>query len=413
MKKAQILSALALAFALGVVAPVSGVINSASVSAYNTEKDTATFADTTNAIAFVENDATYKAYVQIQDALQAYNTGWNNGTIADIADSEKDKIADVAGAISGALSSAMGVTNDFGYNTSKIGSDISAEKNFSKQIGIAVSAAEGSEFYNKLAAVIDLVDNAANNSTNNAKLVSAVTALRKYAFDNGIISNGDFDNLHPEKATISGYKTAGGNAVRNLFPGSYSEAERIMTAVDNANEALAKYKKGYDLFMPLLVNSSLLNQADKDAINGNQNIALSGVGGLASYATKDIVRGTYWSALYNEVQNVKAKRVSEESGDNYQLIHDLAVDWQAATGNEQKVEDVMARMVAYKAPAGTGDGTNKPEEGGNKAPDTGILADAEGSASTTVAMVAGVATALTAAGAGVVAYRNARRSTRK
>ncbi len=51
--------------------------------------------------------------------------------------------------------------------------------------------------------------------------------------------------------------------------------------------------------------------------------------------------------------------------------------------------------------------------GGNKAPDTGVLAGEEGSASTTVAMVAGVATALTAAGAGVVAYRNARRSTRK
>ena len=32
------------------------------------------------------------------------------------------------------------------------------------------------------------------------------------------------------------------------------------------------------------------------------------------------------------------------------------------------------------------------------------------SASTTLAMVAGIATALTAAGAGVVAYRNARRA---
>ncbi len=47
-----------------------------------------------------------------------------------------------------------------------------------------------------------------------------------------------------------------------------------------------------------------------------------------------------------------------------------------------------------------------------KSPDTGIVAN-EGNASTTVAMVAGLATALTAAGAGVVAYRNARRSTRK
>lgn len=47
-----------------------------------------------------------------------------------------------------------------------------------------------------------------------------------------------------------------------------------------------------------------------------------------------------------------------------------------------------------------------------EAPTTGIVSN-EGNASTTVAMVAGLATALTAAGAGVVAYRNARRSTRK
>ncbi len=47
-------------------------------------------------------------------------------------------------------------------------------------------------------------------------------------------------------------------------------------------------------------------------------------------------------------------------------------------------------------------------------PNTGVISAAvEGNASTTVAMVAGIATALTAAGAGVVAYRNARRSVRK
>ncbi len=51
------------------------------------------------------------------------------------------------------------------------------------------------------------------------------------------------------------------------------------------------------------------------------------------------------------------------------------------------------------------------QDGGvNLAPEAGVLAAADGTASSTVAIVAGIATALTAAGAGVVAYRNARRA---
>lgn len=50
------------------------------------------------------------------------------------------------------------------------------------------------------------------------------------------------------------------------------------------------------------------------------------------------------------------------------------------------------------------------EDGGVNVSDSGILAAADGTASSTMAIVAGIATALTAAGAGVVAYRNARRA---
>lgn len=50
------------------------------------------------------------------------------------------------------------------------------------------------------------------------------------------------------------------------------------------------------------------------------------------------------------------------------------------------------------------------EDNGVNVSDSGVLAAADGTASSTVAIVAGIATALTAAGAGVVAYRNARRA---
>lgn len=50
------------------------------------------------------------------------------------------------------------------------------------------------------------------------------------------------------------------------------------------------------------------------------------------------------------------------------------------------------------------------EDGGVNVGNNGVIAAADGTASSTVAIVAGIATALTAAGAGVVAYRNARRA---
>ena len=53
------------------------------------------------------------------------------------------------------------------------------------------------------------------------------------------------------------------------------------------------------------------------------------------------------------------------------------------------------------------------EDNGVNVSDSGVLAAADGTASSTVAIVAGIATALTAAGAGVVAYRNARRASKE
>jgi len=92
-----------------------------------------------------------------------------------------------------------------------------------------------------------------------------------------------------------------------------------------------------------------------------------------------------------------------------------------ATTGSYSIADGQKALIALQnaiegktVPDGTGDGTNKPDdEKDPSAPDTGILSNTEASASTTLAMVAGIATALTAAGAGVVAYRNARRSSRK
>ena len=72
MKKAQILSAIALAFALGVVAPVAGANavdpRTATVTGPEDKKDTATVAEVNNVIKSIKAQPEYQAYAALQDA---------------------------------------------------------------------------------------------------------------------------------------------------------------------------------------------------------------------------------------------------------------------------------------------------------------------------------------------------------
>ena len=407
MKKSQVLAALALAFALGVVAPVTGIIDATSVSAYSDEDGTATLSDVNNSIAFVENDATYKAYLKLQAANTAYTAGVANGTISDLTSTDWSDI----------LTEIQSANAVFGYNTAAINKSITEANKYSDKVKNAIDGAKTSELYNALAGVLAVLN---DNKATDAQLVKAATKVRTTVgwhdgtttVGMGLLDKTEYDNLHPEEAKLVNYR-GDGNPYKNW--GTYTNAKDIYAEVVKGEEAFTKYFNGYNLYMPFLVESGLMTQDAIDIVNGKADLEPSYLNGVATTAA-NFNRMAQLGSLYTAVQNAKADRVQANSGDNYSIIGKLAKAWKDATGNEEAIKIVMARMAGYKAPGnGTGDGNNNNDGDGdgNKAPDTGVLASAEGSASTTVAMVAGIATALTAAGAGVVAYRNARRSTRK
>lgn len=82
MKKAQVLSALALAFALGVATPLASVANAFEVTndQNGSAAGTATCEELNKAIASVQKDANYQWYVDLKDA----NDKYDNGTYHDI-----------------------------------------------------------------------------------------------------------------------------------------------------------------------------------------------------------------------------------------------------------------------------------------------------------------------------------------
>ncbi len=403
MKKSHILAALALAFALGVVAPVAGLANNAS--AYSDENGTATLSDVNNGIAYIENNAQYKAYGEIKEALRVYNA--NKTKYADIT-ANASGVATVAQTILTAMGTANTNTAGYGYNISKTTTDIEAEDIYLDQISLAISKAQTSNLYNAYAKVISILN---DDKATDAQLRAAVTTVRTTLGWSegstikeglGILTKDDYNALHPNEATLLAYRAS----VPANWTG-YSDAVAIYNAINAANEAVAKFNAGYKLFMPLLSNSGLLTEAGKNYLRDNINIQPQD---YANLATSYIANDSQWAALQTAVDNAKNTRRQAESGDNYTILGNLAQAWKNDAGDESALKTIMARMANYVAPVtGTGDDQNNDDI--NVRPgNTGVVAGAEGTASTTVSIVAGLATALTALGAGVIVYRNARRS---
>ncbi len=186
-------------------------------------------------------------------------------------------------------------------------------------------------------------------------------------------------------STVTGVvATAYNNAVDSL-KANLSAAKAIVTAAENtAATALMGYMNAINNVYYGLTYDQAVKAAN--ALNYSEN----GTCSVARVRNLRIAVNNAQGMINDGTQNYSATRAEQA----------IAAIKKALNGGTVTDEDVNQKPDM------------KPTEG-NKAPDTGILSNEDGGASTTVAMVAGVATALTAAGAGVVAYRNARRSSRK
>ncbi len=356
MKKAQILSAIALAFALGVVAPVAGA-NAAPVARNGSiVAETATKAEVNAAIAKIEGYAAYKNFLALNEAVTAAT-----GVTAPAADT----ITDAIKAIDTNYTPAANIT-----------------------LKDAIADAKKVENYGAWSNIIEAMNNDSTSVSDDAKRDTLI------------------------------------NAIKVVFP-TYSAGQgSTYTSVKaDVTTDVAEIKAKYDVYNPLVEAVNTANKAL--TVEANLRNALIGVGKSAAEvnAAADIAAltamanaypgYTAYSTLITAVANAKKSVTTDASEANKTTIEGLDTNLKAATKAATGTEVSLAEL----ANGTTGDGNNNDDGDGdgegNKAPDTGVLANAEGSASTTVAMVAGIATALTAAGAGVVAYRNARRSTRK
>ncbi len=414
MKKSQILATLALAFALGLGIVMPAANTYASISSTTAEKDQ--IQDIYNQIAKLDDEyaklqttmnfnsysALYKliegenggatvqyAYTAIADKISKWQEGWLldwfNDHMANSDNYINVRISNYNNYLANNAEAIANAKNDDASTTDSTPTRIN-------QLSKVTSISAG---YNAVENLREVVDNYVKVLTNN--------------YDNTVPA---IQSLKGELVYIQGYLDEADSWTNQVN----ASAKNIFVSTDGATTyvdliAAGNYIKNID---KSAYNALVKSDAWKAAVNNTPAVKADATGMQMIGAFDEIVDIARSLAKWNYVGAVvegkdKTTAIADTSANAPVVNYDVAVKDVAA------FKAAIEAFINGKAPVTPTDPDTKPGEEGKDptAPDTGILADAEGNASTTVAMVAGVATALTAAGAGVVAYRNARRSTRK
>lgn len=398
MKKSQVLAALALAFALGlgVIAPVASTY--ATVVNYPANQDVTELQKNLDK----EVKASNKAYNQLENVtayeglytdvesitkglenagktmLDLYNTGkWNDVNGREYVNGDSEKF------------------NDRLYETSKANDYIALYRYHLDT--------DSKKVYDYLKSGRTLAQATLNQLPELAEVTDVKTAYNNV--------KALYDAANNNKATLTGNYIAAGSSA------TVRSATKELQSVINFTEMwLGKYSSTYATiggFTPANYADARLKTIDKKASEDMQK----------SDAWKKGTPEEQFNMFLTVAKKTPKFNVIKPLVEAKKNFDKINFNGGEAVDYDKAVEYVAAFNAAIKNyhdgkapvnPDGTGDGTNKPDdEKDPSAPDTGILSNTEASASTTLAMVAGIATALTAAGAGVVAYRNACRSSRK
>ena len=350
MKKAQILSAIALAFALGVVAPVAGTYAAETRATVTTPDAKATAAELTATVNSIEAQAEYKAYAALKKALATTAT-----------DTTLDGLQTT---IATAIKTATG--KDYAGDAT---------------LSATITAAKATTNYSKWAALVVATTDDSTSTSADQKVAAIQSAAKALNLE---VTLGEGEGLADLQAAVAD------NA-------DYKKYQPLVAAVNDAEKKQADVTAAITDLKNALAGVKVDARDITAAAEGDTPIA--SLKALAPTGT----RVTNYNTLIAAVEAAKTNVKTNTEEQNATEITSLKEAYEVAAG---------AELVVTDTPATTPDGSNNGSDDTKdpSAPGTGIVSSAEGNAATTVSIVAGLATALTALGAGVVAYRSARRS---
>ena len=362
MKKSQVFAALALAFALGVVAPVAGVyaqLDSSVIVPEQTDEIEAAEKEVEALAATAVGLTPYKSLCGILEG--------DDGYIAKLADAAEDAVKTFKDTYATRLNNNIRLAL----------ADTAA--------AFAENLKDGKTAYSPEA--INVISNTDDLETLYNELNSLKTVVTR---------NKQYLN---ERNDVTGDNTS--KVVDGLYLAIINDAVDAMNAIktDLASAGFASWNwttfTGYLKSIDKEGFDELNKKVGADTLD-NWALAINFAVSLPKYSLGCAVADA--EETYNDM-----KSTASTSG---------LYNYNAAMG---AISAYKNAIIAFKngvatTPGNNGNGDNKDED--DKKPtvgDNGILTTAEGTAAASAGIMAAVATALTAAGVGVVAFRNARR----
>lgn len=442
MKKTQVLSAIALALALGVVAPVASA--SALTDEVRNDQDQvtthgkSTCAENVKAAATIKNNASYKRLVAFFDAYKAiaadttaYGDRSGHAGVTIVA-MDATVAADGYNAIAGKYNALPATPNFKTDAMNKATTGVTATAESVKAIKAELDAVTGIYRYNDYKAIYDSLQGDGSIS----KFEKAIREFdSKYNDVFNTIANNtkDFSTLFADaKAGTGDFAPATEygkfyelietvsivTEMYNAYMGAYNSLEAKYADLNNAGQIKEAGKTAHNA---MNLDAGKIVKIDDLAEIVLQALPTAGASAANAQFKNPLVNTTNvwgaddWNALIGTtLEDLTTCDINNknETEANWDKLVAATVDFGQAIYRDvstYKLVNTLARELVNGSNVTEGEKpTEDPSKNDVNAPASGILGSAEGSA-TTISIVAGLTTALTALGAGVVAYRNARR----
>lgn len=359
MKKSQVVATLAVASAMGVVAPLANTASALKVTNNQIGSATgeATCLELNTALNFLDDQAGYLWF----DSLNAENAKVTDGTYADITDGANLFINGIQATAKITFGTTHQYDVDFKNSITGIATNVAltdADGNAIDQNSIAavrsmLAAVNGNAYYNAIKPIV----NDLNTSADAATLLQHADAFK----NSGLA--GATNLSYNENNVVARF--TGGTAIDDVFgAGTYQYFKDLVYLMDLVQDQYNAAVAGKAAFATLLKPEGLLTPAatttfiDKN-VDTNPTV-VANLKNLANRASDYSATTTAWKAIYGNVDTYRTTPCDKDTllSNNFGRVWTLASDYKAATKSDKSIEKLAEELVNHVAPVEPGEGDN-------------------------------------------------------
>lgn len=372
MRKSQVVATLAVASAMGVVAPLTSTASAWEVTnnQVGQQAGEATCGELKTAVSFLERQAGYRWY----DELATANKKVADGEYADISNTENLWINVITNA-------ANTITFD---TTNQYGTDFKNNvEGIAKQVDLSDDGEGNAVPANSIAATRLIMDSVNGNKYYqfikpivedlNASASAATLAGHVRNFKNSGLPGADKLTLN-ENTILTDYQN--GAAIDAVYGnGAYTWFNSLVNLMNVVTPEYGKAVAGKAAYETLLNPAGVLADASvaayKNYDKDTNPIVVANLKGMANNNADLSATTNAWATVRGDIASYipvgspdGAPICTEDTlrSQNFARVWDLATQYKAISGSKENIEKVAESLISYVAPVNPGDDNNKPGE---------------------------------------------------